>query len=136
MILSILRRLTMWLGLAVLLLVESNVSADEETHLAPIVDWQDHEFIAFESMEESEGAELLLAQTQPPTVTEARPQEPRRAQPSGRRRRRTYRLPPMFGDFFGGGTYHAVIQPPAVVIQQTIVDGVSPVNIVREERGR
>ncbi len=42
---------------------------------------------------------------------------------AARRRRSTYRLPSMFGDFFGGGTLAVSVLGPPVNIDQTIMDG-------------
>lgn len=40
-----------------------------------------------------------------------------------RRRGRTYRMPSMFGDFYGGGAVQATIQGPSMIVPQTIIDG-------------
>jgi len=78
--------------------------------------------------------EYLLTQTQP---DEAEPTPAPRAAPSrsqlalaaARRRRSTYRLPSMFGDFYGGATFQAQIQLPSMLIQQTFLDNVGGVDL-------
>lgn len=42
---------------------------------------------------------------------------------AARRRRSTYRLPSMFGDYFGGSSLQLSVLGPPVVLQQTIRDG-------------
>lgn len=47
---------------------------------------------------------------------------------AARRRRSTYRLPSMFGDYFGGGIFQASVLGQPVVLQQMLLDGQGGVN--------
>jgi len=71
-------------------------------------------------------ANFLLTQTQP----DAEPRAPRSRSlaVAARRRRSTYRLPSMFGDFYGGSSLQATIQLPSMQIQQTFIDNVGGID--------
>jgi hypothetical protein len=82
-----------------------------------------------------------LTQTQPNT-TQPNTTQPNTTQPNvtpraprsrsmavaARRRRSTYRLPSMFGDFYGGSSLQATLQLPTVRISQMFVDNVGGIN--------
>ena len=76
-------------------------------------------------------AEFWLTQTQPDAATAETPTPtPTRSRTAAARRRRsTYRSPSMFGDFYGGSSLQALIQPPAMVFNQMVVDGLGGVDL-------
>ena len=96
-------------------------ASDSETILAPVVDAEGYEF---DDALYDEEVEFFQTQTQPPAAEEPPARRPPRGSTAVRRRQRTYRLPPMFGDIFGGGTFQAVFQPPQQTIMQSLTDGV------------
>jgi len=106
-----------FLGTAMMLTMAAPAFADGGAYSAPVVEAPVVEapgdappFIAVD--EEDEEFEFLLTQSQPPVPLEAQPEEAVRPPASVRRRRRTYQLPPMFGDTFGGSSVQFVLVGP------------------------
>lgn len=112
----------LWQGTATLMLASSTVWAQEDSDLAPIEDAPGFESAFSDALSSDTDFEYRLANLQPPATTDTP------TPTATRRRRQTYQLPPMFGDNFGGGSYQATLQLPAVVIQQMLVDGQGGVN--------
>ncbi len=66
--------------------------------------------------------------TQLRATARSRPTRSRSQAVAARRRQSTYRLPSMFGDFYGGSSLQATLQLPTLRISQMFVDGVGGVD--------
>ena len=66
--------------------------------------------------------------TQTPPAATPRATRSRSRAVVARRRRSTYRLPSMFGDFYGGSSLQATIQLPSMQIQQSFLDNVGGID--------
>ncbi len=83
------------------------------------------------AIEDQDDGEYWLTQTETIDDTDsaaASAPQSRLAIAAARRRRSTYRLPSMFGDFYGGSTLQADIQLPSMQISQLFIDNVNGID--------